>query len=93
MTNNNADFHFIRFKIYQDGALWYGVSINSYDALGTVVETSANSKHQLYNNLYLEISDMFFDIYATDMFINTDFTVDFLLTRENLNFLKLHKSN
>lgn len=92
MTTDNADFHFIRFKIYQDNNLWYGVSVNSYETLGTVMETSADSKSDLYHRLYLEISELFFANYEVDMFIGNDYTVDFLLTRQDLNFLKVHKS-
>jgi hypothetical protein len=84
-------FQTLKFRVYKDDMEWCAKSDGSYDTLGTTIEITAPNRLDLHQQLYSEISDIFFGEYEVDMFVNEDYTIDFLLTQDCIPVIGLRK--
>lgn len=86
-------FQTLKFRVYKDDMEWCAKSDGAYDTLGTTIEIIASNRLELHQQLYSEISDIFFGEYEVDMFVNEDYTIDFLLTQDCIPVISGRKSS
>ena len=86
-------FQTLKFRIYHDEVEWCAKSDGNYDTLGTTIEITAPNRLELHQQLYSEISDIFFNDYHVDMFAQDDYTIDFLLTQNCIPIIGSGKSS
>lgn len=84
-------FQTLKFRIYRDDVEWVAKSDGNYDTLGTIIEITAPDRLELHQRLYSEISDIFFTEYEVDMFVEDDYTINFLLTQDGIPIISLRK--
>jgi hypothetical protein len=84
-------FQTLKFRVYKDDMEWCAKSDGAYDTLGTTIEIVAPSRLDLHQQLYSEVADIFFGQYEVDMFVNEDYTIDFLLTQDGIPVITMRK--
>ena len=73
-------FQTLKFRVYKDDMEWCAKS--THNELGAIIEITASNRLELHQNLYAELSDIFFGSYEVDMYPEQDYTITVLLTQD-----------